>query len=238
MQRYDNNKELLFEYLSDNMPTIAQTYALKLASLTDEDMYSLDKTILAQAENDISELMLEMETQKPSDPVAAVQFEYETAVEYVQCILENTLLRGESSGYNKNGHIGKQSVSGYTCMGQLLDEQYNEAYFTIGTDAASTEFNAQDDDTYKEFMVENQNIFTDQLGDLDGNYYYLEFAKVSHDEKWQKVLTAQHRMTALNTSFSSAYTAAKVYYNLKVTPSKCYNGLIVLKNTTPTNLLD
>ena len=264
MQRYDNNKKHLFNYLTGNMPAIAQTYELKLASLTDENMYSLDKTTLEQAENDISELILEMKTQKPSNPDAAVQFEYETAVEYAQCILENTLLRGDSSDYDKmrdpfmaqkvewivqhedgliyinghNGHIGKQSVSGFTCMGQLLDEQYNEAYFTIGTDAASTEFNAQDDESYKEFKVENQNVFTDQLNGLDGNHYYLEFANVSQDKKWQKVLITQQRMTALNVFFTNANTASKLFYTLKVTPAKCYNGLIVLRNTTPTHLLD
>jgi len=263
-QRYDNNKELLFEYLTATMPTLAQTYASKLSSLTDEDMYSLDKSTLAQAVNNISALMLEMENQKSSNLDATAQFEYELALQYAQCILENTQLRGESSGYSKmrdalmakkvewiaqhegglifinghNGHIGKQSVSGYTCMGKLLDEKYGEAYFTIGTDAENTHFNALDGDTYKEFAVENENAFTNQLNGPDENLYYLEFAKASQDEEWQGVLTSQQRMTALNVDFSDIKKAVKLFYTLTVIPSKAYDGIIVMKNTEPTHLLD
>lgn len=261
-QRYDNNKELLLEYLTANMPALTQTYEAKLLLLTDEDMYSLDKSTLIQAENDISALMLDMEAQKPANPNATQQHEYELALEYAQCILENTQLRGESTGYNKmrdafmakkvewiaqhedgliyinghNGHIGKQSVSGYTCLGQLLDEKFGEAYFTIGTEAENTQFNALDGDNYKKFNVINKNIFTTQLNGMEENIYYLDFAKVSQDESWQEALGKEQRMTALNVDFSNMKRFVKLFYTLTVTPSKAYDGIIVLKNTEPTHL--
>ena len=34
-----------------------------------------------------------------------------------------------------NGHIGRTSVSGYTCMGELLADSLDDKYFAIGTDA-------------------------------------------------------------------------------------------------------
>ncbi len=262
-QRYDNNKEFLFEYLKENMPELAQAYTTKLVSLTDEAMYSLEKSVLTQAEDDISALMLEIQEQKPSDMDASVLLEYELALEYAHCLLENTQLRSESTGYSKmrdalmakkvewivqhvnsmiyinghNGHIGKQSVSGYTCMGQLLDEKYGDKYFAVGTDAANTQFNAQDGEIYKVFDVENQNAFTSQLNEMDKNLYYLEFAKVSQDESWQKILEEQQRMTALNVGFSNMQKAVKMYYTLMVTPARAYDGIIVMKNTEPTHLL-
>jgi hypothetical protein len=45
-------------------------------------------------------------------------------------------------------------------------------------------------------------------------------------------------MTALNVEFSDLQKAAKQFYTLKFTPSTAFAGVIVLKNTSPTNLLD
>ena len=44
-----------------------------------------------------------------------------------------------------NGHIGKTSVAGYTCLGELLSESLGDRYYSIGTDARKTQFNSQMD---------------------------------------------------------------------------------------------
>jgi len=263
-QMYDNNKELLFEYLEAYVPSLSQDYFSKFAALTDADMYTLDNSALSQAEDDIIMLMDEMENQKPFEMDAKAQLEYDVAIGYAQSILDNTRLRAETSTYNElrdnimakkvewieqhedglifinghNGHIGKQSVSGYTCMGELLDQKYSEAYFPIGTDALNTVFNARGNNEYKEFTVENSNIFTDQLEGLAENYYNINFSSVDQYEDWQNALIEPQLMTALNVEFSSLQKAAKQFYTLEVTPSEAYSAVIIFKNTSSTNLIN
>jgi len=263
-QRYDNNKALLFEYLEQNIPLLAQEYFPKFSALTDASMYSLGNSILEQAKEDLTTLIDEMNEQKPSTMSAAEQFQFDKACEYAQTILENTRLQGESSGYNQvrddfmarkvewivehedglifinghNGHIGRQSVSGYTCMGELLNEVYGESYFPIGTDALNTVFNASDGGKYKEFTVSNSNAFTDQLSNLDGGFYYLNFTDVEKDKDWINVLKTSQTMTALNAEFSGWQTTTKKFYTLDITPLEAYAGVIVLKNTSATSLLN
>jgi erythromycin esterase len=208
--------------------------------------------------------MSEMEKQKPAGLDAEKQSEYDRAYEYAQSILENTQLRGENGGYNQvrdnimackvewiknhedglvyinghNGHISKQSVSGYTSMGELLNGKYGGEYFPVATDAATTVFNALDGNEYKEFTVSNGNVFTEQLDGLNENLYYLDFSSVYSDEAWQKILTAPQTMTALNVEFSGLQKIMKQFYTLNFTPSTAFAGVIVLKDTSPTNLLD
>ena len=263
-QRYDNNKALLFEYLEKTIPSLAQEYSSKFSALTDENMYSIGNSILAQAKEDVTTLMDEMNIQKPPGMNAAEQFQFDMAREYAQTILENTRLQGENSGYNKvrdsimarkvewiaeqedglifinghNGHIGRQSVSGYTCMGELLNEAYGEAYFPIGTDALNTVFNAYNNGEYKQFTVSNSNAFTDRLDGLDGNLYYLDFSGVEQDEDWLDVLKTPQTMAALNAEFSNWQKVIKMFYTLEVTPLEAYAGIIVLADTNATHLLD
>ncbi len=245
-QRFDNNKALLFAFLEKNFPALSNKYFSKLSALTDADMYSLNSPVLSQAEDDIAALMGEMEKQKPTDMTAEEQYEYDRAYEYAQSILENTQLRGENSGYNQardnimarkvewianhedgliyinghNGHISRQSVSGYTSMGERLNEKYGAEYFPIATDAAETVFNASDGGVYKEFTVNNDNAFTEKLDVLNENLYYLDFSSVGTDETWQKILTTPQTMTALNVEFSSFQKLLKQFYTLKFTPSE------------------
>jgi erythromycin esterase len=263
-QRYDNNKALLLYYLSQNMPVLSDSYAPKLAPLTDTDMYSLEKSVLAKAKEDITELIAEMEAQKPSGNEGSLPSSYEKALEYAQSLLDNTTLQlAASSDYNKvrdeimtrkvqwieqhekqiifinghNGHIGRQSVSGYTCMGDLLNQKYGKSYFPIGTEALHTVLNARTGDAYKEFSVDSDNVFTAQLEGLTGNLYFLPFEEVAENPEWQKALSSEQTMTALNVEFSDIQKMLG-QYTLKVLPTEAYSGIIVLKDTNPTHFFE
>ena len=263
MQRYDNNKEILFNYLDAVDSALSQKYQKKLVKLTDDTMYSLDSKTLKTATKDIKSLMKQTKASSKNYKNENKE-DYDLALECVQCILENTKLRSEDTGYNEtrdrfmknkvdwivqhekgemvflnghNGHIEKSSAVNYTCMGSRLSKEYKDAYFSIGTDVYETEFNAVSGDENKVFTVKNANDFTNQLSEIEGNMYYLDFSKVEGDNNWQKILNSSQSMIALNAEFSDWQSMIKLYYTLTLTPAKAYDGVIIVKNATPSHRL-
>lgn len=261
MQRFDNNKKLLFTYLSEVMPDVATEYEDKLKALTDDDMYDLEKEIFKAAEKDITDLITLIEEKIPDEEKDS---EYKFALECAQSILDNTILQNESINYNSmrdeamenkvewicneydglifinghNGHISKKSALGYVNMGEQLAERYKDKYFIIGTDVATCEFNGQSGDDYKVFTVNNENALTGQFEYLDKDMYYIDFSTVKEDNKWAEVINEPKNMLSLNVSFSSWQKFLKLMYTQSVTPGESYDAVIVLKNTTPTKFFD
>lgn len=260
MQRYDNNKSFLMTYLENAAPQLAKEYESKFADLTDEKMYDLKDASLASAESDISALISAM-SKNIAESEQDTSFDF--AVQCAQSMLGNTQLRRNSTQYNTlrddvmknnvdwicnqykglifinghNGHIAKESASGYECMGAKLKQTYADEYFTIGTDVKQCEFNGQSGDGYKVFEVKNENALTAQLDKLSEDFYYLDFAKVSSDTAWQDVLNSSQKMLALNVSFAAWQKLLKMTHTLSVVPQQSYDAIIVLKSTTPTHLL-
>lgn len=260
MQRYDNNKSFLMTYLKKSAPNIAAEYESKFADLTDEKMYDLKDHSLESAESDISSLINTMsKTINESERDSSFEF----AMQCAQSMLENTRLRRSSTQYNTlrdaamknkvdwicgqyeglifinghNGHIAKESASGYECMGAQLNQTYADMYFTIGTDVKQCEFNGQSGDGYEVFKVKNENALTAQLDKISEDFYYLDFAKVSSDAAWQEVLNSSQKMLGLNVSFATWQKLLKMSYTLSLIPQQSYDAIIVLKSTTPTHLL-
>lgn len=262
-QRYDHNKELLFSYLSDKMPALMQAYVDKFTALTDADMYDLPEETLAQAEQDLLALMAEMIGAKPANMTTEGQLAYDTAYQCAQSLLDNTRLRTAGMGYNTlrddimaqkvqwiqqheaglifinghNGHIAKTSSAGYSTMGQHLVQAYGQGYFSIGTDALTTVFNANTGADYESFTISNSNAFTQPLEELEANVYYLDFAQAAQDKYWQETIHKPQVMTALNVEFSTLQQAIKRFSTITVTPSEAYDGVIIFNNTSATKLL-
>ena len=260
MQRYDNSKYFLMDYLNTAAPGLAAEYEGKLSGLTNAAMYELSSSAIKAAEADLLQLIGSLQQKIPAaEQNAAFAF----ALQCAQSMLENTQLRGSSTQYNAlrdaamknkvdwicgqyeglifinghNGHIAKASTAGYDCMGAQLSREYADQYFTIGTDVEQCAFNGQNGDGYKVFEVTNQNAFTAQLNGLQEELYYLDFARVAGDSAWQSVLAAPQKMLGLNVSFSSWQKLLKMTHTLSMVPQECYDGVIVLKSTLPTHLL-
>lgn len=264
MQRYDNNKEYLFQVLDAAAPELSEQYKDAFSPLTDENRLKLDSTALKQAENDAQTLLEEMDSKKDLIVSVAGQEAFDFSRECAQSIYECSKLTGSDNDYNTlrdgymaqkvkwyveqadgqmifinghNGHIGKVSASGYTCLGQLLEEQYGADYFSIGTDAQNTCFNSQQEDGFEEMKVENTNALTELTDKVNGNYYYLDLATVSEDKDWQSIVTEKQAMTGLNVSVSEMQLKVSTMYTQKIVPSETYNGVIIFHDVTPTTLL-
>lgn len=260
MQRYDNNKSFLMSYLENTAPHLAKEYESKFSDLTDEKIYDLNDALLASAESDISALISTM-SKDIAESKQDTAFDF--AMQCAQSMLGNTQLRRNSTQYNTlrdaamknnvdwicnqyeglifvnghNGHIAKESASGYECMGAMLNQTYADEYFTIGTDVKQCEFNGQSGDGYKAFKVKNKNVLTAQLDKMAEDFYYLDFTNVSSDTAWQSALNSSQKMLGLNVSFASWQKFLKMTHTLSVVPGQSYNAIIVLKSTTPTHLL-
>ena len=143
MQRYDNNKEYLFSVLDEAAPELSEEYKEIFSRLTDDNRYVLDNSALEQAQTDALALLKAMDEKEEEITAVSGKRDFAFARECANSIYDpascvpaerTTILRdghmaekvvwfvsqGDGSLIfinGHNGHIGKSSVSGYTCLG-------------------------------------------------------------------------------------------------------------------------
>ena len=266
VQRFDNNKEYLFSVLNQTCPELSAEYSKSLAQLTDENRNSLDKTTLNSAKESVSELIGKLDAAETDITSRLGQSAFDFAREcantiYACCevqLSDNYNATRDQYMYEKvewilqhgdntvlfinghNGHIGKTSVAGYTCLGKLLSEKLGGGYYSIGTDAQKTQFNSQTDNGGFEVMeVSNANDLNSQFSDGDsGQYYFIDFASASSDEVWEQILSEKQSITTLNVSLSGMEKLLKAAYTVNITPQDTFDGMIVFHSVTPSTILD
>lgn len=173
-------------------------YSVSLAQLTDENRNSLDKTTLNSTKESVSELIDKMDAAETDITNLLGRSAFDFARECAKTIYDYCELQ-LSDNYNAardrymyekaewflqhgdntvlfinghNGHIGKTSVAGYTCLGKLLSEKLGSGYYSIGTDAQKTRFNSQTDNGGFEVMeVSNANDLNSQFSDEDSGQF-------------------------------------------------------------------
>lgn len=263
LQRYDNNKEYLFAVLDEAAPELGAKYKEAFASLTDEDRFSLGSADFKQAKKDAQQLMSDMDAAKENIAGVVGEETFELARECANTIYMCSDVMGSSDlDYNKlrdgymfdkinwfmeheegvlfinghNGHIGKESVSGYTCLGELLAESLGEDYFSIGTDAKCTEFNSQGNDGgFSVMEVTNQNELNMQCETIADGFYYIDFSKVT-DEETKNIISGKQRITTLNVGIAQWQKFLKMFYTTSVVPEENFDGMIVFDKVVPTTL--
>ena len=266
MQRYDNNKEYLFSVLDVAAPTLSKKYKTSFSPLTDEARLTLSEDVLNRSKEDALALLKEMDALESDIIAVSGQTAFDFARESANTIYEcSEILLSNNSDYNSlrdkymsekvswflqhgddrvlfinghNGHIGKTSASGYTCLGELLAKNIGESYFAIGTDSEDTEFNSQDSNGNFSIMeVENRNELNGLLDNMESNFYYIDFLKAVDDENWQKILNGQQKITTLNVGISGWQKLLKSFYTTTIVPNDTFNGMIIFKKVSPTTLI-
>ena len=264
VQRFDNNKEFLFAVIDQTHPELSTKYKEAFAQLTDEKRTSLDKDTLDSAKEKAMELIEELENSKAeivNNPgQAPFDFAEECAKTIYACCdvqlsnnynatrdqymyekVEWFLQHGDDSILfinGHNGHIGKTSAAGYTCLGELLSENLGSGYYSIGTDAQETEFNSQlDTGGFEVVKVINANDLNAQLNGTDDRLFFIDFASAAHDETWKNISESEQTVTALNVGLSGMQRKMKSAYTVKITPQDTFDGMIVFQAVTPTTLL-
>ena len=264
VQRFDNNKEYLFSVLGETAPELSAEYAESFARLTDENRNSLDKTTLNNAKEAASELIDKMDAARADIVELSGKYAFDFAREcantiYAYCDIQmsnNYNATRDQYMYEKvewflhhgdgsilfinghNGHIGKTSVAGYTCLGELLSRNLESGYYAIGTDAQKTQFNSQKDEGGFEIVeVSNSNDLNSQLGDEDNNYYFIDFNTAQSDETWKQIMNSEQTVTTLNVGLSGMLKMVKAAYTTTFIPQSTFDGMIVFQTVTPTTII-
>lgn len=86
--------------------------------------------------------------------------------------------------------------------------------------------------------VKNKNDLNRQLDKLQGDYYYLDFSKVSEDSGWQEILNSSQKITSLNVGIAGWQKISKMFYTQAVVPSADFDGMIVFREVSPTAIVD
>ncbi|MET4562840.1 erythromycin esterase [Lysinibacillus parviboronicapiens] len=141
-----------------------------------------------------------------------------------------------------NGHIEKTSASmaGYKSMGQYLNELYEKAYFAIGTDFVNNTFQAQNAGSgkRKNYTVEHHNELVDAFSEVKDNIFYVDFEKASESAALSDIFRKEQRMGNIGDDFRPWYKLSKMLYTIKMTPSKAYDGIILVKEATATTVME
>lgn len=164
--------------------------------------------------------------------------------ENLQWIVEFEAKRGHDKIFftGHNGHVEKTSASfaNYKSMGNYLAELYGEKYFAIGTDFIVSEFQAKDGSSGKRqtFTLENHNDLVDAFSEVDLNVFYVDFEKASKSDELLNIISRKQKMANIGDDFRWWYKSSKKFYTIEMIPNKAYDGLIIVKKATPTNVIE
>ena len=264
VQRFDNNKEYLFSVIEQTHPELGAEYSEVFEQLTDEQRTSLDEATLNSAKESLSEFIDKLDAVETDIVESLGQPAFDFARECAKTIyaccevqlsdnynatrdqymyekVEWFLQHGDSSVLfinGHNGHIGKTSVAGYTCLGELLSNNLGNGYYSIGTDAQKTQFNSQKDNGEFEVVeVSNSNDLNNQFSGEDSSQYFIDFATAISDETWGQILSSEQSITTLNVSLSGMQKMLKSAYTVTIIPKATFDGMIVFQSVTPSTIL-
>lgn len=267
MQRYDNSKELLFNYLNKVNKQLSKQYSTLLSDLNDQTVYTQNQIKVKVAMTKVDALMKIMMASKKDFIAQSSEKEFAFALQCAQSIKENATLRSAGVNYanmrdqymkdkidwilnyeenqmlfitGHNGHIEKTSSSaGFTCMGERLATSYGNAYYTIGTDFLESTFNVVNS-SGKDMIItlNNTNALTSQFENLEDNIYFMDFIEAKENNELKEILDTQIAMTNIGAEFNSWQKALKTFYTLKMIPSQAYDGIIVLQKMHPSTKIN
>lgn len=267
MQRYDNNKEILFSYLDSVGAEGREELEKTLAGLTDETAYSQAKNVNKKAAEDMAAFLEKMEHMSEDYIAKSDKKSYEIAYACGECIMQNATIQAGEVNYNQardsymaekvklimelengelimiaghNGHIQKvSSNTSYTCMGERLATEYGEAYYTIGTDFIDGEVNVIGGNGGQTTVeIYHENALKSQVANLDGNAFYIDIAQALQNEEVAEILQDELAMVSVGNEFSGWQKISTSFYTTKDVAVDNYDGLIIYKTVTPTERKD
>ncbi len=267
MQRYDNSKEGLFAYLEKVNPDLAVKYKDSLKNLNDNTVYTEKAAKVKEGLKAVENLISEMNSNKTKYIKTTSEKEYSLALQFAQSIKENAILQSGDVNYSQtrdkymsnkvkwileyeednmifinghNGHIEKSSTSlSYTSMGNHLAGDFGDAYYAIGTDFYNNTFRAVTrNNEAKNFTLTNRNELVDQFVKLPKNQYFMDFKKAKANPTLKTIIEKKQPMANIGAEFNNWQKNFKKFYTLNMIPSEAYDAIIVVKNATPTTVIE
>ena len=137
-----------------------------------------------------------------------------------------------------NGHMTKNQSSAATFLGKFLYEDYGKQYFAIGTDFYYSEDNVPNS-SYTARVVEkfcSDDPLAYQVKDLPESKYYLDFSKASEGSALAKKIHGRMQTGSVGEANSFLYKIFKATYQLSFAPTDMYDAMILIYETTPTEI--
>lgn len=160
----------------------------------------------------------------------------------MQWIMQFEAARGNEKVFfnGHNGHIEKTSASlaGYKSMGNYLDELYGDEYFAIGTDFIESNFQSKNSSSgdRKNYKVKNHNDLVDAFKEVESNIFYVDFERASESGDLEEIVSKEQKMANIGDDFRMWYKFLKMFYTIEMTPNEAYDGIIIVKEATPTSV--
>ncbi|MEK4244503.1 erythromycin esterase family protein [Psychrobacillus sp. FSL K6-2684] len=159
----------------------------------------------------------------------------------LQWIIDYEAARGNEKVFinGHNGHIEKTSASlaGYKSMGNYLDERYGEEYFAIGSDFIKSKFQSKNGSgERRNFTVKNHNDLVDAFSEVESNTFFVDFENASESDELSDIISSEQKMANIGDDFRMWYKFLKMFYTIEMTPNEAYDGMIIVKEATPTSV--
>lgn len=192
-----------------------------------------------QAMHGVAVIGYGIETNMDSDLYSSRRDEY--MAKNVSWILEEEKNYGNTHLFicGHNGHVAKEGTS-YKVMGEYLEEAYGENYFVIGTDYFKTECNMPKIDgerTTHRFI--SANPLAAQVKYTESDMVYFDFDTVPETEKrLYNVIHTKTYMGSLGEGYSFIMKVAPYMHRIYKVPAEFYDGMILVYNTTPIEVIE
>ncbi|WP_342567616.1 erythromycin esterase family protein [Psychrobacillus sp. FSL K6-4046] len=234
----ENMRELTTDQLNDINQTVEEII---------QDLQSNEAAYIEKTNKEAHSLALQyaqimrQRTQLFLNEKDYMQLRDEYLAQNLQWIMEFETARGNEKVFfnGHNGHVEKTSASlaGYKSMGHYLDEQYGEAYFAIGTDFTKSKFQSKNGSgERKDYKVKNNNDLTDAFSKVESNIFYVDFEKAGESEVLKDIISKKQKMANIGDDFRYWYKFLKMFYTIEMVPNEAYDGVIIVKEATPTSV--
>ena len=73
---------------------------------------------------------------------------------------------------------------------------------------------------------------------LKPNIFYVDFEKASQSKELLDIMTEKQKMANIGDDFRSWYKLLKMFYTIEMTPNEAYDSVIIVKEATPTTVME
>ena len=86
--------------------------------------------------------------------------------------------------------------------------------------------------------VKNHNDLVDAFSEVESNIFYVDFEKASKSKELLDIMSEKQKMANIGDDFRSWYKLLKMFYTIEMTPNEAYDSVIIVKEATPTTVME
>lgn len=243
-------------------------YRAELDAFYGEEEWAFDEANLGEMKTLLEEIKADLEQNEAAYQELTGEEKYAYALQTVKCLIQNVQLHGQTGNYNNvrdsymaenvrwildreenlygtqlmlaghNGHLAQVINSSYKNLGSYLQEEFEDAYFVIGTDFYHTTCSIAETVGRKDYEFCSDDPLAKAVGELEENMYYLDFAAAEESTTLSELLNNSMTTGSLGEGYSPMMKVLKSTYQINIAPAKLYDGMIFVYEATPIDVWD